>query len=80
MGEDEQSEQSEGKTRSRSKSKESEAASEPKFPVQRFREEAPALVGYPNHVVVGALHGSDRKEMTRSQVQSAVQKFLNREV
>lgn len=63
------------------------AKSEPKAPadsagkysVERLIQDSDPLVGYPSHVVAGALYDA-KGDMTVDQAKSAVEKFLNSEV
>lgn len=59
----------------------SKKPSTPKFSRERLIAEAQAVVGYPSHVVAGALadHPGDG-EVTVDAAKKAVDKFLNREV
>lgn len=50
-----------------------------KYSVDRLLQDSDLLVGYPRHVVAGALYDA-KGDMTVDQAKSAVEKFLNSEV
>lgn len=58
-----------------------EKSDEPSFPRERLMgDDAYTLTGYEGHVVAGALHGIDKKNLTISEVKAACQAWLSAEV
>ncbi|MGE5552829.1 MAG: hypothetical protein ACM3XZ_02760 [Betaproteobacteria bacterium] len=50
------------------------------YPRAELIKNAPALFGVMPEVVIGALHGNDKKELTVAEVKAAVKAFLERTV
>ncbi len=46
------------------------------FPVKRLIAEGRAFIGYPPHVVAGALSGSGKDEMTKEEAARRVERWL----
>lgn len=55
------------------------AASNDQFPIERIlsEDECYALTGHERHIVVGALAGTKKTQLTTAEVQSAVTKWLS---
>lgn len=54
-------------------------ADAPRYTKERLLEDANLIVGYPKHVVAGALVASSGTSWTAEQAKDAVEKFLNKE-
>lgn len=46
------------------------------YSVERLIAEAPSFLGYESHVVVGALHGTDKEFLTIDEAKAAVETWL----
>ena len=74
-----ETEKPETDSKSVSVSKASKSDDVQKYSVERLLADAQELTGFPRHIVAGALSGSTG-DLSVSQAQSKVEKFLNSEV
>ena len=56
------------------------AAQESRYPKSVLIENAKAIFGVKPEVVIGALHGNEREELTKTEVKEAINKFLNKKL
>ena len=53
---------------------------ESRYPKSMLIENAKAIFGVKPEVVIGALHGNVKEELTKTEVKEAINKFLNKKL